>query len=65
MSAQPLDVRMAHLEGAYEQVVKRLESIDHRLETLDRKIDTSQWRVVSLILGTWMTLMLAIFLHKP
>ena len=65
MSAQPLDVRMAHLEGAYEQVVKRLESIDHRLDTLDRKIDTSQWRVVSLIVGTWITLMLAIFLHKP
>jgi hypothetical protein len=65
MSAQPLDIRMAHLEGAYEQVVKRLESIDHRLETLDRKIDTSQWRIVSLVVGTWLTLMLAIFLHKP
>jgi hypothetical protein len=58
MRAQPLDICMAHLEGAYEQVVKRLESIDHRLETLDRKIDTSQRRVVSLVVGTCITLVL-------
>ena len=83
MSAQPLDIRMAHLEGAYEQISERLrgvdgrltaldqkidsrfDSLDQKMGTLDRKIDTSQWRVVSLVIGTWITLMLAIFLHKP
>ena len=70
---------MARLEGAYEQVDKRLESIDRRLETLDLKIDTRfdnldrkfdskidafQWRMTSLIFGAWGTLMLAIFFHK-
>ena len=76
MSAQPLEIRMAHLEGAYEQISERLRGIDGRLtaldqkidtrfDMLDRKIDTSQWRLVSLVVGTWITLMLAIFLHKP
>ena len=76
MSAQPLEIRMAHLEGAYEQISERLRGIDGRLtaldqkidsrfDTLDKKIDASQWRVVSLMIGTWITLMLAIFLHRP
>ena len=43
MSAQPLEIRMAHLEGAYEQINERLRSIEGRLETrfdgLDRRID--------------------------
>ncbi|MGH7684324.1 MAG: hypothetical protein ACREMT_08265 [Vulcanimicrobiaceae bacterium] len=63
---------MAHLEGAYEQISERLRGIDGRLLALDqkmdslaRKIDGSQWRMVSLVVGTWITLMLAIFLHKP
>lgn len=85
MSAQPFEIRMAHLEGAYEQISERLGGIDGRLtaldqkidsrfdtldkkiesrfDTLDRKIDTSQWRLVSLVVGIWITLMLAIFLH--
>lgn len=76
MSAQPLEVRMAHLEGAYEQISERLRGIEGRMTALDQKIDTrfdgldkkletSQWRMVSLVVGTWITLMLAIFLHKP
>ena len=39
MSAQPLEVRMAHLEGAYEQISERLRGIDGRLTALDQKID--------------------------
>jgi len=75
VSAQPLDSRVARLEGAYEQVDKRLDSIDRRLETLDRKIDTLrtetmagfgrvQWQMTSLILGTWITVMLTLFFHR-
>ena len=40
MSAQPLEVRMAHLEGAYEQINERLRGIDGRLTALDQKIDS-------------------------
>ncbi len=39
MSAQPLEIRMAHLEGAYEQISERLNGIDGRLTALDQKID--------------------------
>ncbi len=39
MSAQPLEIRMAHLEGAYEQISERLRGIDGRLTALDQKID--------------------------
>jgi predicted nuclease with TOPRIM domain len=40
MSVQPLEIRMAHLEGAYEQISERLNGIDNRLTGLDHKIDT-------------------------
>ncbi len=39
MSAQPLEIRMAHLEGAYEQISERLRGVDGRLTALDQKID--------------------------
>ena len=39
MSAQPIEIRMAHLEGAYEQISERLHGIDGRLTALDQKID--------------------------
>jgi len=85
MSAQPLEIRIAHLEGAYEQIDKRLgdltatidgrfaqvdgrfvqidgrfAQVESRLDGLDRKIDGLQWRMTSLIVGTWMTAILAI-----
>lgn len=39
MSTQALEVRMARLEGAYEQIDKRLGSIDSRLLSLEQKLD--------------------------
>ncbi|MGC2130249.1 MAG: hypothetical protein WA629_09150 [Candidatus Aquilonibacter sp.] len=39
MSASPLEVRIAHLEGAYEQINHRLGSVEQRLGSLERKID--------------------------
>jgi tetrahydromethanopterin S-methyltransferase subunit G len=39
MSAHPLDIRMAHLEGAYEQVSKRLDGIDRRLDSIEQRMD--------------------------
>jgi hypothetical protein len=35
----PLEARMAHLEGAYEQTAQRLAGFDLRFDALDRKID--------------------------
>jgi hypothetical protein len=42
LSAQPLEIRMAHLEGAYEQVSQRLTGIDRRLENLEQKVDATR-----------------------
>lgn len=42
LSAQPLEIRMAHLEGAYEQVSHRLNGIDRRLENLEQKVDATR-----------------------
>jgi flagellar capping protein FliD len=75
MSSQPLESRVSRLEGAYEQVDRRLDSLDRRFEALDRKLDDFRaeverrfdglnWRMTSLILGTWVTVMLAIFFHR-
>lgn len=92
MSAEPIEIRMAHLEGAYEQLVKRiaqlnstmdsgfaqidgrfaqvdgrfaqlegrLAQIDGRIDGLGKKVDSVQWRMVSLIVVTWITTTLTI-----
>jgi hypothetical protein len=42
LSAQPLEIRRAHLEGAYEQVSQRLNGIDRRLENLEQKVGATR-----------------------
>ena len=39
MSAQPLEIRMAHLEGAYEQVSQRLSGIESRLTGFEQRVE--------------------------
>jgi len=36
----PLEARMAHLEGAYEQTTERLAGFDLRFDSFDRKLDS-------------------------
>ena len=74
----PLEVRMGRLEGAYEQISKRLDSIDARLDRFDAKLDgidgrfdalrsemITQFRwITGMIIGTWITTILAIFFHR-
>ena len=82
MAADALEIRIAHLQGAYEQIDKRMGSLDTRMGSLEGrmtslgdKVDNglSQVRteihtnfrwVVSIIFINWITLMLAVFLHK-
>lgn len=45
MTADALEVRIAHLEGAFEQVDKRLGSIENRMSALERKVDEGFARV--------------------
>ncbi len=42
MSANPLDIRMAHLEGAYDQISDRLNGFDTRFATIERKLDATR-----------------------
>ena len=71
MSAQPLEPRLARLEGVVEQMDNRLGDLaatmsagfaqmDGRLGRLETHVDGLQWRMASLILGTWVTTMLAV-----
>jgi chaperonin cofactor prefoldin len=67
MAAEPLEVRMARLEGAYEQINKRLEAIEADIRELRSSLDSlrrdltaqmaSQFRWV---VGLWATTMLAV-----
>jgi hypothetical protein len=40
MSAQPLDIRMAHLEGVYEQLDKRLGDLTATVESRFAQVDS-------------------------
>ena len=39
VATDALGVRMAHLEGAFEQIDKRLGSIESRMASLEQKLD--------------------------
>ena len=39
MPTDTLETRMAHLEGAYEQIDKRLGTVEQRLTLVETKID--------------------------
>ncbi len=40
MTAQPWETPIARLEGAFEQVGKRLDSINRRLDGVDKRFDS-------------------------
>lgn len=48
MSATPIDSRLAHLEGAYDQISDRLNSIDRRFDGVERKLDDLSRRIESI-----------------
>ncbi len=43
-----MESRMSRLEGAYEQVDRRLDSVDHRLDSVDRRLDSVDRRLDSM-----------------
>jgi hypothetical protein len=53
MSAHPLETRMAHLEGAYEQISHRLDgrfsALDSRFSAVEQKIDRHFLWVIGLL----------------
>ncbi len=71
MAADALAVRIAHLEGAYEQIDKRLGVIEGdirglrgEVQEVGRKLDTTFRWVIGIILVNWVTLMLTVLLHR-
>ncbi|MFY9718518.1 MAG: hypothetical protein WAK16_02635 [Candidatus Cybelea sp.] len=67
MHAHPFEARMAHVEGAFDQVNERLGSIDRRLDGLDVRFN---W-VIGTLAGAWVTMisaqiatMLTILFHR-
>jgi len=70
-----LDVRMARLEGAYEQIDRRLDTLHGDVLTLTQRLDRVDQRleqkldanfrwVIGVILANWTTLMLAILMRR-
>lgn len=66
-----MEIRLARLEGAYEQLDHRLAdlrqelgqrfgSLDARIETLSGRMDQKFTCVLGLIVGTWITTILTI-----
>jgi hypothetical protein len=60
MHAHPLEARIAHVEGAFDRVNERLNSIDRRLDGFDRRFD----RLTGIVVATWVTTILTILFHR-
>jgi tetrahydromethanopterin S-methyltransferase subunit G len=66
MHAHPLEARIAHVEGAFDQVNERLGSIERRLDTMDIRFNHVDSRfnwLTGIVVGTWVTTILTILFH--
>ena len=58
MAADTLDVRMARLEGAYEQITKRLDDLHAELHQFRAEVQTALrtqfWQFAALVLPLWL-----------
>jgi len=50
VATDALEVRIAHLEGAYEQIDKRLGSIENRMASLEQKLDRQFLWILGLLI---------------
>ena len=74
MHAHPLEARIAHVEGAFEQVNVRLGGIERRLDSVDLRFNQLEARfnhvdsrfnwLTGIVVATWITTMLAILFHR-
>lgn len=64
MAADALGVRIAHLEGPYEQIDKRLGPLESEIHDLRREIhDQFRWITGLLILAIFAPIVLRLFGH--
>ncbi len=64
MATEALEVRIARLEGAYEQIDRRLSSIEERLGRIEARIDSVFWRFAALLFISWGSLMATILFKR-
>jgi hypothetical protein len=67
MHAHPLEARIAHVEGAFDQVNERLWSIERRLDTIDIRFNHVDSRfnwLTGIVVATWVTTILTILFHR-
>lgn len=73
MQSRAFEARMAHIEGAFEQMNERFGAVERRFDAVDRRFDAADRRfdqmdrrfnwLTGIVVGTWTTTILAIFLH--
>jgi hypothetical protein len=69
MSADPIERRVAKLEGGVGQMNRRLGSIERRLDSMESRLDAGFRWVIGLIVASWIsttgTLVAVIFQVAP
>jgi len=77
MSAQPFEARLAHLEGAFLQVDRRLESfersVDVRFSQLDSRLGQMESRfgiidqrfnwLIGIVVASWISTIVTVLFH--
>lgn len=64
MHALPLEARMAHVEGAFNQVDRRLDGLERRFDSFEYltalrfdQIDRRFNWLTGIVVGSWLTMM--------
>ncbi len=64
MSAQPLEARLAHVEGAFLQVDRRLDSLERRLESLQSAIESRFNWLIGIVVTSWVSTIVTVLFHR-
>ncbi len=78
MSAQPLEARLAHLEGAFLQVDRRLESLERAVDSRFNQVESrfnqieSRFSIIDqrfkwltgIVVASWVSTIVAILVHR-
>jgi hypothetical protein len=64
VSAQPFEARLAHLEGAFLQVDRRLESLERTMESRFSIVDQRFNWLTGIVVASWIsTVVTVLFRH--
>lgn len=58
-----IDLRFDAVDRRFDSIDRRFDAVDRKFAVLEERVDQRFWWTIGVVLSTWLTTILAIFLH--